>query len=429
MATVNYSQTLASVDAPASSALPFSLVVVYVALEFGRPQALLPALEPLRLPGLVTALLALCVCFSSRVRVSDRQTKLFLLLLGVMAIHVPLAVNNYWAFHAFTVSFVTFLAYLGVITFVNSLQRFNTLLSVWLAIHVYLAIVGVANQGRGVPGYFGDENDLSLVLNMVIALPLFLAVAATRVATRILYIVLTALILAADILTQSRGGFIGLVAVGVYCWVRAPRKLAVGTLALLFVLFAAYAAPATYWEEIRSIQHGANDDTGKDRLYQWRIGWSMFLDNPVIGVGQGNFAWEFRRYEVMNGFDTGLEGRSRAGRVAHSLYFTVIPELGLIGAVLVLLLVCHTYRDARLTRRLARAAIPRTRQDGLGRMQPLEAERVIYLTLFLEAALVGYLVTGMFISVLYYPNFWILMGFVVALRRIVTTAQWRTCSI
>jgi len=37
---------------------------------------------------------------------------------------------------------------------------------------------------------------------------------------------------------------------------------------------------------------------------------------------------------------------------------------------------------------------------------------------FLEASLVGFLVSGIFISTLYYPNFWILIGFVVCCRRL-----------
>src|SRR5207249_1282997 len=38
----------------------------------------------------------------------------------------------------------------------------------------------------------------------------------------------------------------------------------------------------------------------------------------------------------------------------------------------------------------------------------------------MEASLIGFLVSSIFISTLYYPNFWVTMGFVVALRRIVT---------
>jgi len=50
---------------------------------------------------------------------------------------------------------------------------------------------------------------------------------------------------------------------------------------------------------------------------------------------------------------------------------------------------------------------------------PLKDEQLVKATLFGNAILggmIGYLVTSAFISTLYYPTFWILMGLAVALR-------------
>jgi hypothetical protein len=44
-------------------------------------------------------------------------------------------------------------------------------------------------------------------------------------------------------------------------------------------------------------------------------------------------------------------------------------------------------------------------------------ERVKYLSLALGGGLVGYLASATFLSVLYYPNFWIWLALVVALKR------------
>ena len=41
----------------------------------------------------------------------------------------------------------------------------------------------------------------------------------------------------------------------------------------------------------------------------------------------------------------------------------------------------------------------------------------------IAGSLTAYFVTGIFISVLYYPCFWIMMGFVVALKNIVALDQ------
>ena len=62
----------------------FYLTIAYLLLEFGRPQDLVPVLSFLHLPGLVSALLVLSVIFSGRVELSDKQTRLFALLLLLM---------------------------------------------------------------------------------------------------------------------------------------------------------------------------------------------------------------------------------------------------------------------------------------------------------------------------------------------------------
>jgi O-antigen ligase len=36
-------------------------------------------------------------------------------------------------------------------------------------------------------------------------------------------------------------------------------------------------------------EEGASQGTGEERVYTWKIGWHMFLDNPVMGVGKETF--------------------------------------------------------------------------------------------------------------------------------------------
>jgi hypothetical protein len=68
----------------------FRLTIVYLLLEFGRPQDLIPALASLHLPGVATIALALALILSGKIDLSEKQTRLFLVLLTLMALHVPL---------------------------------------------------------------------------------------------------------------------------------------------------------------------------------------------------------------------------------------------------------------------------------------------------------------------------------------------------
>jgi O-antigen ligase len=304
---------------------------------------------------------------------------------------------------------LTFIGYLGILTFVDSAKVFKTLINVWLAIHTYLAIWGLMHGGIGIGGWIGDENDFCLVLNMALPYAYFMIFSDDSVVKKIMHIGMVVLILAAIMATFSRGGFIGLIAVGLYCWFRSSRKIISGVVIGLFALLVLNFAPKGYWEEMSTIQteySGETHGTGAGREYTWQVGWKMFLANPVFGVGQGNFPWQFTTYEGEESFD----GRSNAGRAAHSLYYTLMPELGLLGVSIFLAMNLYFLKDLAMVRRLCKDK--RKRVDGG------EARFLFYTACSMEASLVGYLVTGYFISVLYYPSFWILMGFGVALRKV-----------
>lgn len=395
------------------SASAFYLILVYLFLEYGRPQRLLTFLNPLHLPAVTLGLLGLSVFFSGRMQLQERQTKLYLLLLLLMIVHGPIAVNNYWALKIFITMSLNFIIFIAIANVVNDEGRFGKLLAAWFAIHVFLAVLGIVNQGVGIGGFLGDENDFCMTLNMVIPFSFFLAVSETG-RKRIYYVLITCLFLFVVFLTKSRGGFVGLCATGVYLWLRSKNKLAVTGLVLFLVIFAASVAPKSYWDRIRSItQEGTTAGTGELRMYHWRVAWTMFLDNPVIGVGQGNYPWEFRTYEVKAGFEKGIRGRSLAGRVAHSIYFTILSELGIVGALLFLGMLYFSIRDINYVKAMTQGE----RGGGAG----AKLGKQYYIALALEGSLITYLVSSVFISTFYYPNFWILMGFIIAYRKIVSS--------
>jgi O-antigen ligase len=400
----------------ASKGIPFYLVLICLALEFGRPQHLLPVLGMFRLSMISNMLLALAIILSGRFPLSHRPTQLFLAFLGLLALHIPIAVNNYAAFDTTYVMLLAFAMFLGIFVFVDSDTKMGTLIRVWLGIHLFLALMGLRSGGRGIGGFLGDENDFAMTLNMIIPFPFFLAFSTSKKTTKLIYLGLLFVFLFVNMLTLSRGGFLGLAALATYCWLRSPKKIASAALIALLAVLMIQVAPEKYGAEIRSIwEEGANEGTtGEDRLYIWGIGWDMFLDNPVLGVGGGNFPVRFGDYEG----EQRLHGVTRVWRAAHSLYFTLFPELGLVGTAIFFALVYYTLKDLRVvSRALARNPQP----QGLQRRMGSEAAGVslYHLALAMEGSLVGFLASSAFISTLYYPSFWVLMGFVMALRRVV----------
>ena len=388
------------------------LVLAYLLFEFGRPQELIPGLRVIPFATGISVLIFLKVIMSGKLNFSRLQTRLWIPLFAVMAIHVPIAANNFHALMTFKDMFLLYCVYFGVITFVNSTEKMMTVMKLWLGIHVFLAVMGVAKGGKGIGAWMGDENDFCMVMDMVIPFGYFLLFSATGVGQKMKYLGFLGTFILAAMASLSRGGFMGLASVGAYCWYRSPKKMNALVVLLVTVLFMVMLAPETYWDEIAS---SGNDETlekgtGAERLYTWGIGMDMFYANPIIGIGQSNFPWTFDQYQTGN-----FQGRSIAGRQAHSAWVTLISELGIAGIVIIGMMLLQCYKDLRLVR--TRLSPADSRQKSGATVRAGEDVRV-YLARAMEGSLIGFIVTGVFISILWYPSLWIMLAFVVALRNI-----------
>lgn len=399
------------------SSVGFYLVMMAMLFEFGRPQDIIAPLKMVPIPTLLDVSLFVAVLASGRASFSNKQTKLWLILLAFMLAWVPFATNNYWALMIFKELTLYFFFYLGIVTFVNSEERMQKLIFMWLGVHGLLAVNGILHHGQGVGGWLGDENDFGMEMNVAVPLAFFMYLAATTLRARLLYICLLGLFLMSVVATASRGAFLGLLAIAAYCWFYSPRKIMSLALGICLVGLVLVAAPQEYWDRISSITEDKTmeEGTAGQRMFTWGIGWEMFLANPVFGVGQGNFPWTIGEYLGGRTWQT----KSLAGRQAHSLYFTLLPELGLVGIMLFGAMVYFNYRDTRVMSRIRPA--PRNEKRGPGEEVDLQLSREILFGNAILGGMIGYLATSTFISTLYYPTFWIMMALSVALRNTAVT--------
>ncbi len=393
------------------SKLGFYLVMMAMLFEFGRPQDLFPPLKVIPIPTLIDVSLAAAIFMAGKANFSNKQTKLWMALLVVMALWVPFANNNYHALMTLKDMTLCFFFYLGIVAFVDSTNRMHKLILMWLGVHTVLAINGLLHHGRGVGGWMGDENDFGMEMNVAIPVAFFMYQGAIG-RIKPLYLALLGLFVMALVSTGSRGGFLGLLAVGAYCWFYSPRKIMSLMVGLCLAGLVLIAAPQEYWDRIASITDDSTMETGTagQRVFTWGIGWEMFLANPVLGVGQSNFPWTSGEYLAGRTWQT----KSLSGRQAHSLYFTLLPELGLVGVIIFGSMVYFNYRDTRV-----KDLIPRSPARPTAEPNPIKNVQLVRAVLYGNAILggmLGYLVTSTFISTLYYPTFWIMMGLAVALR-------------
>jgi len=406
----------------------FVLILIYLVMEYARPA------NPMKIPMLISILLFLNWLAIPEKRWNP-QIKCFLILLCLIAVMGPFAVNNYSIFWGFVDMAVELLCIcIPIIHFVNSMRKLSILINGLLAVYVYVAIYGLMHSGMGPGGHIGDENDLALALNMVIPYA-FVSIFLTKSNSRkALFIGVFALLVFGVIGTFSRGGFLGLLPVLLYCSVLTPRK----ALALVLVLFVSLGvwifSPDKYWTEMGTIVEEADNPelgTGGLRRQYWAMAMRMFYENPIFGVGLENYNHNIDIYEPEDQYLR--VGRSFHGMSAHSLYFTLLAELGVSGALIFGAIIWFNTKDTKAIIKASysnreRLKSPRkreTRHNSWENTIPTAHEarladlnKARFYAHAMRASLLGYLTSAAFISVFTYPHFWLLTAMIVALKEV-----------
>jgi O-antigen ligase len=254
-------------------------------------------------------------------------------------------------------------------------------------------------------------------LDVAFAMGIFLWMGSRSVKSRIWIGALLLLYLAGIVASMSRGGFIGLVVViGWAAW-RSPRRLLFAGTAVLLVAVFFLVVPATYLDEMGSIPQAAEGDgTGGERFYLWRLALKMFAARPLSGWGPGNFEYAAHNFQAVERF--GLEDaaitRDVWGKSVHSVYLTILSELGLIGLGIFAWLILRAFRQHRRLRRHSTPA-----EETASDPDAAEARHRIHsLSLALQGGIIAFLVAGVFISAFYYPVVWLLLALSAALERV-----------
>ncbi|NGX17087.1 O-antigen ligase family protein [Wenzhouxiangella sp. XN24] len=377
----------------------FFLLLFYLALEYTKFQDVL-GLEALRL-GLFSVLLLLVSTFFNVniTKINNNQILLIGLFCLYLVVFVPFARNNYFAFHTAKGMLIYLPVIYSIVHLINDEKSLNRLILFFVLVSVYLSVYVLTNRGYGPAGTVRDANDVALALVFLTSFSLFLFRTANSNKYKWVYLLVTILVIAAIAYTRSRGGFLGLSAVlGVYV-LFSHHKLKAILMALVIVSVFTYTADDDFLGEISSITD-TSESTASSRLLTWKDATKMFLDNP-LGVGPGNFPIRFDEYQSEEHARGNMWGRS-----AHSLWFTLLPETGILGTAIFALIIMRNFSDIRL----------------LGQESDWHSKRessyFYNLRICLLASFCGLLVSGTFISVLYYQHFWLFSAIVVASRNI-----------
>ena len=246
-----------------------------------------------------------------------------------------------------------------------------------------------------VTGTLGDPNELAAALVPGTVLGAGLAIVLKRApALRLLAGAAAVLCAFGVFLTLSRGGLIAMGVALAVSLVAAGRWRAQALVLTVLVcmgglVFFGWFASNTAVDRVTKFEGG----TGRTDL--WTIGRRMAADNPVGGVGVGNFQTASVHYLLAPGGIKRDEFIVDKPKAAHNTYLQVLTELGVIGLSLFLAIIAFSLgcivRAARTFERL--------KDPGME-----------LLTRALLVAVAGMLAADFFISQQFSKQLWLLLG-------------------
>ncbi|TMQ74876.1 putative O-glycosylation ligase, exosortase A system-associated [Candidatus Accumulibacter phosphatis] len=260
---------------------------------------------------------------------------------------------------------------------------------------IHTILTGGASRVWGPPGGFIEENNaLAVATVMIIPLINYLRIIATR---RLVQLGLLGLMIVCGISalgSQSRGGFLAILAMTIVLWYRSDRKVLYG-IGIAVAAAGMLALMSEVWEDrMRTIETYEKDSSAQSRLGAWRFCINVANSRPLGGG--------FDLYSRIN-YELYAPAENVGSPVAHSIYFSMLGEHGYVGLFLFLLMWGLTFRLAAQVRRDTRK-------------RP-EAAWAHTLAGMCQVSLVGYLVGGAFLQLAYFDlPFNIMVVLVVAQR-------------
>lgn len=399
-------------------ALTYVALFLFTVILYARPAEFYPS--PLTASiALIVGLVTLAIFVSSQLSVEGTlsarppEVNLALIFCLMGLVSIPMAINPATAWWEFSGTFIRCIViFIVTVNAVRTQRRLRGLIYLVIVVSCLLSL-GALNDYRlgllSIEGYrvagvgkgiFGNSNDMAFHLVTIMPICVALIFATRGIVRKILFGASTALMLAAVVVTYSRGAFLGsLVAFGFLAWkLGRSNRLAIFLLGSLVLVAFLALAPGNYLLRLLSILVPSLDPVGSSGARQGELFRSLFvaLRHPLFGIGMGNYATEM----------------SYRGLVTHNAYTQVASEMGIAALIVYVMFIVTPLKRLR---QIARETFATRDESGY-----------YYLAIGLQASLLAYLVTSFFLSVAYLWYAYYLVAYAVCFRRIYESETGRT---
>ncbi|MFK8027431.1 MAG: putative O-glycosylation ligase, exosortase A system-associated [Gammaproteobacteria bacterium] len=283
-----------------------------------------------------------------------------------------------------------------VITIVASLGVFG------LKGGVFTALTAGVYRVWGPPeSFIADNNALGLALVMILPLMWYLHSISVKKLYRNSTMILMICTALAILGTQSRGGFLALMAMTGFLVMKSKAKFKVAAVVIIMAPLLYVFMPQSWHDRMDTIKNYQQDESAMMRINAWEFSINLANDYPVVGGGYKTFSEElFKRYS---------ERPEVPWTGPHSIYFQSLAEHGYVGLVIFLLMLIFLYRTMAKIIKMA------PKYEDMLWMRNLAA--------MIQVSLVGYMVAGLFLEMATFDLLYALIAIGIAMNTLLHKRQ------
>ena len=244
---------------------------------------------------------------------------------------------------------------------------------------IFTIVHGGAYRVQGPYGTFiGGNNEMALALVMTIPLIRYLHLQETRKWIKMGLASAMVLTGVAAIGSQSRGGMLAMVAMGLFLWLKSRKKIVTGIYIAIAVAIMASVMPQQWYDRMNTIKTYQDDHSAQGRINAWYTAFNVAKDR-ITGGGFEMFKPPTFRQYAPDPFDV---------HDVHSIYFEQMGEQGFIGFGLFILIGIFLWIRAQ-------QVIKRCKKDPAHKW-------AADLAAMIQVSLVGYATGGAFLGMSYW---------------------------
>jgi putative inorganic carbon (hco3(-)) transporter len=176
--------------------------------------------------------------------------------------------------------------------------------------------------------------------------------------------------------------------------------LLTGTVAAIAIVASMSFLPDKWFGRMDTIKGYEEDASAMSRLAMWGMSIRLAADHPVLGGG-------FDVFKNPSIYPRYFPTASRV-RDVHSIYFQMLGEHGFVGLGIFVSIILLSLREAQLVKRRVR--------------ERADLQWANYMANCLQASIVGYAVSGAFLTLAFFDLFYLIVILTVCLRAVVSRA-------